>query len=279
VAEALGARVIDIASAVETGFAAARNASIESATGDWILWIDDDETVENAERLTKYLRANGIDGYALRQHHVAAEPATVLKTDLPVRLFRNRRGVKFFGLVHEHPELNINEGVGRVWLVPDIDIMHTGYLTETVRRLRFERNFPLMVRDRKENPDRKLGKFLMVRDIAHLIRYNMERTGGAQIPQNRQYAEVALALWRELLADGETRFIVEALPFLAQAVMTLGGGIEYVVNLASSPSGSNGGPKLPVEPVHALLPTTDDITKLTQHLLRENVKIYDERYF
>lgn len=279
VAESFGAVVAEIESPVVTGFDVARNASIAVAEGDWILWIDDDETVENADRLVKYLRANGIDGYALRQHHVAAEPATVLKTDLPVRMFRNRRGVKFFGVVHEHPEKEINEGVGRVWLIPDVDIMHTGYLTENVRRRRFERNFPLMVRDRQTYPDRKLGKFLMVRDIAHLIRYNMERTGGRQIPQNRQHADVALALWRELLADGETRLVTEALPFLAQSVLTLGGGIEYAVNLAAAPNGSNGGPKLAAEPVRALLPTTADIMALTEHLTRESVKIFDERYF
>jgi glycosyltransferase involved in cell wall biosynthesis len=279
VAEQFGARVIEIDSPLETGFDAARNASIAAATGDWILWLDDDETLENPERLVKYLRANGLDGYALRQHHVAAEPAALLKTDLPVRLFRNRRGIRFFGVVHEHPEKAVNEGAGRVWLIPDVDILHTGYLTENVRRGRFERNFPLMVRDRQTYPERKLGKFLMVRDIAHLIRYQMERTGGSVGPQVRAHAEVALALWRELLAAGETRLIVEALPFLAQSVALLGGGIDYVVNVAAAPSGKNGGPKLPAEPVRALLPTTEDVMKLTAHLAKEQVRLFDERYF
>ncbi|GAG96811.1 unnamed protein product, partial [marine sediment metagenome] len=83
-------------------FAVARNRSLEHAHGDWILWIDADEYLLGAEHLGKYLRDNMYLGYVIRQHHHAIDAR--LKPDVPVRLFRNQRGIRFFGCIHEHPE-------------------------------------------------------------------------------------------------------------------------------------------------------------------------------
>src|SRR5437763_5569103 len=44
VGERLGARVIDFPWV--QSFAAARNASIQAATGDWIFWLDGDERLD-----------------------------------------------------------------------------------------------------------------------------------------------------------------------------------------------------------------------------------------
>ncbi|MDH4249464.1 MAG: methyltransferase domain-containing protein, partial [Deltaproteobacteria bacterium] len=133
-----GARVFPLESPLHSGFDAARNATLARAGGDWVLWIDDDEELLWPERLPKYLRDNGYDAYALAQHHFAVEPGGLLKTDYPCRLFRNRRGFQFFGLVHEHPELGFNQGPGRVLVLGDLALCHNGYATEEVRRGRFQ---------------------------------------------------------------------------------------------------------------------------------------------
>ena len=131
-------------------FAAARNRSIEKATGDWVLWIDADEYLLGAENLGKYLRDNMYNGYVIRQHHHAIDAE--FKPDVPVRLFRNRMGIRFFGCVHEHPETGLNEGVKPAVILGDVHVMHDGYVTENVRRRRFLRNLPMVLKDRKRHP-------------------------------------------------------------------------------------------------------------------------------
>ncbi|MCH8346766.1 MAG: glycosyltransferase, partial [Chloroflexi bacterium] len=227
IAEQYGAEAFGIVSPLEQGFDAARNETIQRAVGDWILWIDDDEDLIHPERLHKYLRPNCYDGYAILQTHFALEPKGVLKSDYPCRLFRNRRGMRFYGVVHEHPELKFNEGPGRIFMIPDVEIAHNGYVTEKARRLRFERNFPLMKRDREKYPERKLGRFLWLRDLTHQNRFDFEKFH-AVTDEMRQRADEGIAVWRALVAEGEARLATDGLPYYSDlAEMTQGPVIEY----------------------------------------------------
>ena len=279
IAERYGAESFPIESPLETGFAAARNQTLERAWGDWVLWIDDDEVFEWPERLAKYLRPNGYDAYAIKQHHYSVEPEGIIKTDMPCRLFRRREGVKFFGLIHEHPERGLNKGFRHVLLLPDIAICHGGYDTEAIRRQRFHRNLPLMVRDRKINPDRLLGKFLWIRDLAHLNRYALEQ-GSPVTPRMRLQAEEAIALWRDLLAGGQVRMAVDALPYYSEAVQLIAGdGIDYEVSIGASRAGIGDLNGRSPQPVRGRFIDTDDIHKLTQAMMREKTAIFEEKYF
>jgi len=273
-AESFGAITFPIPSPLKVGFDKCRNMTIEKAKMDWIFWIDSDETLENSEFLLKYLRPNCFAGYGIAQHHYAVEPAALFKTDYPVRLFRNHIGIKFFGMVHEHPETELNKGVGKVTVLPLTGIMHTGYSTENIRRKRFERNWPLMQADRKKYPDRKLGHFLWIRDCVHMIRYNFERNGGRVTPEMKDYAIEAIDYWRMILKDGNIKNVTEALPFYSEAVQVLGNGIEYEVGL----SAKNGHPRQ-TEPYRGLFATTKDIREFTGFLAAERTKIFDEKYY
>jgi len=114
VAKKFGAQTFKIKSPIEQGFDEARNQTIEKAVMDWILWIDSDETLEDSMNLLQHLRQNCYNGYSVRQHHYATEPAALFKTDLPARIFRNYKGIKFYGMVHEHPEEGINKGISKI---------------------------------------------------------------------------------------------------------------------------------------------------------------------
>jgi len=61
------------------------------------------------------------------------DPGGTLKVDLPCRIFRNHRGIQFFGVVHEHPETALNEGPGFVNILSDVKIAHPSYLTDEIR--------------------------------------------------------------------------------------------------------------------------------------------------
>jgi len=270
-------KTIDIDSPLNIGFDEARNKSIEQATGDWILWMDADEILIRPEELFKYLHNNTFEGYAIKQHHFTVEPLGVMKTDMPCRLFRNHRGVKFFGVVHEHPERAINEGVGHVQLLPDVEIAHQGYTTEAVRRARFERNIDLMVRDREKYPERKLGKFLWMRDLSLMCRFELQSTSRIS-PQMRQRAEEGIAIWEELLELGELRMLVDGLEFYDVLARVLATGFE--VGFALDTSKLNGGIHLEqAKPVRAYFAKKEHAEKLFSALFDEKVKDYGSKYF
>jgi len=152
-------------------FAAARNQTVDRAVCDWILWIDTDEYVPDGEvgNVGKYLRANCWQGYMIYQRHHAID--IQMEPDLPVRLFRNHCGIRFFGAVHEHPETKINEGIQPVILLSDVNIIHDGYVNEQKRQQRFLRNLPVLRKDRQKYPDRQIGILFWERDLAQAARY------------------------------------------------------------------------------------------------------------
>ena len=213
----------------EVGFDASRNAGLEHAKGDWILWLDSDEELLKVHCLHKYLRRNPYNGYSIRQHHFSVDPPDAFRADVPVRLFRNDLDIKFCGLVHEHPELGMNEGVGPSALLGDVEIAHDGYLTEDVRKKRFARNYALMERDREKYPERFLGKFLMCRDWMHLVKYQLGRTGNQMTPEIAAYCDKVIELYEAEILMKESLVQRDGLEYYSEALRLLGKGIEYEV--------------------------------------------------
>ncbi|MDH4225119.1 MAG: methyltransferase domain-containing protein, partial [Deltaproteobacteria bacterium] len=279
IARRYGAEVFSIASPLKTGFDAARNGTLERAACDWVLWIDDDEVFEWPERLIKYLRPNPYQAYAIKQHHYAVEPEGIIKTDYPARLFRNKPGIRFFGVVHEHPETALNEGLGLVLMLPDVAICHNGYDTEDTRRKRFARNLPLMVRDRQTYPQRILGQFLWIRDLAQMNRYALE-AGGEMTPAIHKRAVEAVSLWRDLVARDQLRMALDALPYYSDSVMLLTGeGIAFELALGAGRAGV-GDTQPPQAPqVRGRFMDTGDIHNITRLMLREKTQFLEEKYF
>lgn len=283
VVESFGAKTFEMKSPIEVGFDEARNETIKRAVGDWILWMDGDETFEQIENLSKYLRSNCYDGYGIKQHHYGVEPAALFRTDMPVRLFRNHRGFRFYGFVHEHPEKGkMNDGPGKTAILSDVAIMHTGYSTEAIRRKRYQRNFPLMQKDRQKYPDRKLGKFLWMRDLTYQIQYQLEQNGGQLTNDMIKYANVIIYLWRDILKTGDSRLTIEGLQWYTQAVQTLGGGIEFAVNMDCIRNGAElhlHGKPMRTEPIMGLFANTTDIRDFDNYLREEKIKHFDNKYF
>ena len=159
-------------------------------------------------------------------------------------MFRNHIGIQFFGRIHEHPETALNAGVGHALVLPDVTIAHYGYSTEEVRRKRFTRNFGLMQLDREVNPQRILGKFLWVRDLAQAIGY--EREMGAPLSKEMvERAREGIVLWRELL-DLNARMATDALPYYSALVLTAhtNEAVDYEFTIKAGPGTGklNGGP-------------------------------------
>ena len=232
IARQYGAKIIYCDPATEIGFDSARNHSIKDAKSDWILWIDSDEELLESWNIRKYLRENIFNGYSIKQHHFTADGSEI-KIDLPVRIFRNHKKIKFLGHVHEHPELGINEGVGTSTVISDADIAHDGYLTETVRRGRFTRNIDLMKKDRELNPERLLGKFLWIRDLVHLSRYEIQQNNGQHTQKVIDYCLEAGEYFRKDFLNSYSMYQPEALQFYSESLRMLGEGLEFQFNISA----------------------------------------------
>lgn len=218
--------VFDGVAATEEGFDAARNLTIERACGDWILWVDADEEVRNPANLWKYLRPSQHNAFGFPQVHYSADPDQVLTTDYPCRLFRNGVGVKFYGVVHEHPEIEPGKAIPRSALRHDVKFLHAGYVDEEVRRARYQRNLPLLHRDLEKYPERGLNKFLMLRDIAQGLMFEHEQTRGQVLEGHRERALQGIELYEKILDKDPVRMAIDSLQFYSHCVQTTGGGFD-----------------------------------------------------
>lgn len=258
--------IFDMESPTKSGFDAARNKTLEKASGDWILWMDSDEVMHNPLVLHKYLRLNQFKGYSIPQHHFSMQPMGVIKTDMPVRLFRNNEDIKFFGVVHEHPETEINKGVGRAINIIDVEIAHYGYENEEVRRKRFQRNIGLMIRDRETYPERQLGKFLWLRDLSQMCGFELEQNGMNMTAEMLSRAERGMEIFEELLHKDTIRMAVEGLEFYSRLSGLIGGGFDFNSEIES-------------QRVQGHFHSVDHLKKLTELVINEKVEKHEPQKY
>ena len=263
-------------SPLEIGFDEARNRSIKEASCDWVLWLDSDEKVVDQRAIHKYLRNNEYLGYGIAQHHYAVEPLGVMKTDFPIRLFRNHMNIKFFGVVHEHPEIKLNEHIGRAHIIGDVEIIHTGYLTEEIRRNRFKRNIDLMKRDREKYPERTLGKYLWIRDMAQMTKYELE---GGHCPKEvmKERSDHANELWRELVEAGEIRMVVDSMDYYSFLNVCADRGVKATFKCDFD---KHDDPTLAdKKEIGGRFASNDDVSFLFNKIMSDKTKLYDSPWY
>jgi glycosyltransferase involved in cell wall biosynthesis/2-polyprenyl-3-methyl-5-hydroxy-6-metoxy-1,4-benzoquinol methylase len=269
-------KIIEGVEALKEGFAAARNRTLEHAVGDWILWIDADEELQQPQNLWKYLRPSHHDGYGFPQIHYSCNPAQVLTTDYPCRLFRNRLGIRFYGAVHEHPEIRPGEAIPSGIIKHDVQFLHSGYVDEDTRRKRFERNLPLLIRDREENPGRGLNRFLWLRDTAQALMFEQEQVGGHILEGHKARALEGIKLFAQMIDQDTPRMLVDALPYYSHCVATTGAGFEAEVNFSSMVPQA---PDLAVRTsFKGQFHSRDHYFRLTRKIQEEATKHYEDPY-
>ena len=140
-------------------FAAARNATLDRCSGDWVLVVDCDEWLDpGLDELEGILRgrlAEGKDGATVLQRNYA-DAGLESWHDFPaLRLLRRRDGLRYEGRIHEAPQIN-----GRaldVYRSAATVLHHDGYAalndgSEAGKQKR-ERNSRLLREELKKNPE------------------------------------------------------------------------------------------------------------------------------
>jgi predicted Zn-dependent protease len=136
-------------------FAAARNAALEHATGDWILMLDADEELPAAQHPKLVADMKSATTIAFRLPLVNAGQENEGRSFIP-RLFRNAPEIFYRGRIHEQvfPSLLVPaKKWGLKTALGTAEILHHGYTKEMVRdRNKVERNLKLLRAAVEEDP-------------------------------------------------------------------------------------------------------------------------------
>jgi tetratricopeptide (TPR) repeat protein len=153
IAASHGAQVFDLP--WRDDFAAARNESIDRASGEWVFWLDcdhwiDDANRERLKRLFASLPAENV-AYLMKWRSPSDEAgsqATVIDT---TQLFRNDPRIRWQYRIHEQIRPAIQRAGGTTrW--SDVEIFHSGYQDAFEKHKKLERNLRLLLLENQEHP-------------------------------------------------------------------------------------------------------------------------------
>lgn len=216
-------------------FSEARNVSIDLANphADWIYWMDADEELMGAERMRRYLGSELYNGYVITQNHLTIDMPNV-KPDVPVRLYKNHKGIKFFGSIHEHCEMALDKPIDPVLILQDVKILHYGYMTEGIRRWKCkERNLELLKKDREKYPNRLLGIVLMMRDYLNISQWDIEESRGVMTDRIIKYLREVVRLHRQYFMKEDHIYHTMSFSLYQRALASLG---KQLVSISESNS-------------------------------------------
>lgn len=136
-------------------FAAARNAALELASGDWALWIDADEELQESSfgEIRQALIRPHFGGFNLRIVNFTGDGRdTSTYTHSALRLFQRLPGIRFEGRVHEQ----VIDSAGRDLPNGNLataTLLHYGYKpSEMEAKGKHERFLTMLEREVRENP-------------------------------------------------------------------------------------------------------------------------------
>jgi GT2 family glycosyltransferase/2-polyprenyl-3-methyl-5-hydroxy-6-metoxy-1,4-benzoquinol methylase len=159
-------------------FSAARNESLRHARGDWLFWMDSDDTIpeECARRLRTLVERQtdpSVLGHVVQVHCPGGRDDGVYEVTAVdhVKLFRNRPDLRFEGRIHEQILPAIRRAGGEVaWT--DLFVVHSGsdHSPEAQRRKR-ERDLRILHLELKERPEHPFTLFNLGMTYVDASRY------------------------------------------------------------------------------------------------------------
>jgi len=200
IAELFGAQVIGLP--WQDDFSAARNGAIERATADWVLVMDADEAIsprdyqlfkdlllnaspEQAYVFTtrNYTSSTGLEGFVpCRGEYLENEAGVGWTPSDKVRLFPNRKGVRFQGIIHEMVDETLQQA-GITMKPHPVPVHHYGSLLQQKNKEKQGQYLALGLKKLAEHP----GDVKALYELA------------VQAAELEQYA-TAEQLWMQLLA-------------------------------------------------------------------------------
>jgi GT2 family glycosyltransferase/tetratricopeptide (TPR) repeat protein/SAM-dependent methyltransferase len=196
-------------------FSAARNESLRHARGDWLFWMDSDDTIPaECGRQLRALIDGDVDlsvlGYVVQVHCPGGgedgDPSTDVTAVDHVKLIRNRPDLRFEGRIHEQILPAIRRAGGSVaWT--ELYVVHSGSdpSPEAQERKR-RRDLRLLHLELREQPDHPFTLFNLGMTYADGERFEeaeqfLERSIGKSAPEEshlrKAYALLVYAVMRQ----------------------------------------------------------------------------------
>ena len=181
-------------------FSAAKNAVLERATGDWVVFPDADEffTEKTRGNLRKVLSAlwfrGGHRSLLIPMRHVTTELYPLpMRSTIPQRAFACRPDLRFISKIHEriaYPDGSLPSPIAAD--KKDLELLHTGYSPERMRA-KDERNLKILEAARKKaEGDKEEAHYL---DFYLVAVYHGHRRYKDAIAAARRY-DASKATWR-----------------------------------------------------------------------------------
>jgi len=208
-------------------FAAARNKSIRHAQGEWIFWMDSDDTIdpENGRKL-RALADGDHDartlGYVMQVHCPAAPdegPSDVTVVD-HVKMFHNHRGLDFECRIHEQVLPSIREAGGDVAFT-EIFVVHSGSdHSPAGRQRKIARDLHLLELELRDRPNHPFALFNLGMTYADIdehaqavdaLRESLEFSGTQDSHVRKVYALLVASLIRLERYDEAEQACVEGM--------------------------------------------------------------------
>ncbi len=174
IARGFGARVFEFPWCDD--FAAARNASLGHARGEWVFWMDADDTIDETNgrglrRLADGVHEESVFGYVMRVHCPGKDGGGDYTAVDQVKMFRNRPELRFEGRIHEQILPAIRRAGGEVaWT--ELFVTHSGSdQSAEGRRRKYERDLRILELDLRERPEHPFVLFNLGMTYADMGRH------------------------------------------------------------------------------------------------------------
>ncbi len=189
-------------------FSKARNVCIEHASGEWFMFLDDDEVFESVREIVDFFKSGECEKYESGMYHLLnhlADGGT--RMSVVLRLIRRRTDTHFVGRIHER----FNEVYEPCKLFDDY-VHHYGYMlvTEESVKKHQERNLSII---REEIADKGLNAGIASQLVQELI-----FTKGTETEGFEELKKCLKELSEEELATANGRWLLTA-------------GVSYYYNL------------------------------------------------
>ena len=178
-------------------FAAARNYSLDKATGDWAFYIDADEELIYPEEVPKYIDSPYFDTVAIKQKQLMLNDDPQWDQNAN-RLFRTHGRHRFYGVIHEFPRLGPSDGYGPLCvIIPSAVLAHYGYVDPRINStIKLKRNHELLLKDIKQTPDKLDNYSYLMRDMCYFF----------QNEHNTKYLKKGLEIFAKFPTELPTRY-------------------------------------------------------------------------
>lgn len=150
----------------QNDFAQAKNAALQGAIGDWLVFTDADECFYHPENIIEYLaqldkKSASVEAIFCPIDNIDADSNNeIINSDVVPRLIRNHVGIKYIGAVHEQLTKGREPWQDIKYIVANrqLAIRHTGYSTKVIP-FKHQRNYEILcqVMGKSNNPEMYYG--------------------------------------------------------------------------------------------------------------------------